>query len=106
MEKVIYFAGYIITKVHQDEKDSIIKDLESEFKAKVKSASDEAEKEKLKELLTNTKREINEIAPGKVLNEIAYHHFGLKYGSSFEASIGAEAIYTLFKSLDLEKLKA
>ena len=106
LEKVIYFAGYIITKVHQDEKDSIIKDLESEFKAKVKSASDEAEKEKLKELLTNTKREINEIAPGKVLNEIAYHHFGLKYGSSFEASIGAEAIYTLFKSLDLEKLKA
>ncbi len=106
LEKVIYFAGYIITKVHNDEKESIIKNLESEFKSKVKSANGEEEKEKLKELLSNTKREINEIVPGKVLNEIAYHHFGLKYGSCFEASIGAEAIFTLFKNLDLEKIKA
>ena len=106
LEKVIYFAGYIITTVHQEEKDKIVKDLESEFKAKIKSTNEEETKEKLKELLLNTKREIAEIAPGKVLNEIAYHHFGLKYGSCFEASIGAEAIFTLFKNLDLEKLKA
>ncbi len=106
LEKVIYFAGYIITSVHQEEKDTVMKNLESEFKAKIKNANDEETKEKLKELLTNTKREINDIAPGKVLNEIAYHHFSLKYGSCFEANIGAEAIYTLFKNLNLEKLKA
>ncbi len=105
LEKVIYFAGYIITNVHLEEKESIMKNLESEFKAKVKSVNDEESKEKLKELLTNTKREINDIVPGKVLNEIAYHHFGLKYGSCFEASIGAEAIFTLFKNLNLEKIK-
>ena len=105
LEKVIYFAGYIITNVYEEEKQSIIKNLDSEFKAKIKSANNEEEKEKLKELLLNTKREINEIIPGKVLNEIAYHHYGLKYGSCFEASIGAEAIYTLFKNMDLKKLK-
>lgn len=105
LEKVIYFAGYIITNVYQEEKESIIKNLESEFKSKLKSTSSEEEKEKLKELLLSTKKEINEIALGKVLNEIAYHHFGLKYGSCFEASIGAEAIYTLFKNMDLEKIK-
>jgi len=105
LEKVIYFAGYIITNVYNEEKDVIIKNLESEFKSKLKSTNDEEDKEKLKELLSNTKKEISEIVPGKVLNEIAYHHFGLKYGSCFEASIGAEAIFTLFKSIDLEKLK-
>ena len=105
LEKVIYFAGYIITKIDNEEKDSIIKNLESEFKAKIKSSVNDEDKEKLKELLSSTKKEISEIIPGKVLNEIAYHHFGLKYGSCFEASIGAEAIYTLFKNLDLEKLK-
>ncbi len=105
LEKVIYFAGYVITKVYGEEKESIIKNLESEFKAKIKSVNNEEEKEKLKELLSNTKREINDIALGKVLNEIAYHHYGLKYGSCFEASIGAEAIFTIFKNLDLEKLK-
>lgn len=105
LEKVIYFAGYIITNVHDEEKEMIIKNLEGEFKSKIKSASNEEEKDKLKDLLLNTKREINEISVGKVLNEISYHHFGLKYGSCFEASIGAEAIYTLFKNMDLEKLK-
>ena len=105
LEKVIYFAGYIIIKVSAEEKETITKNLESEFKSKIKSSNNEEDKEKLKELLLNTKREIAEIVPGKVLNEIAYHHFGLKYGSCFEASIGAEAIYTIFKDLDLEKLK-
>ena len=105
LEKVIYFAGYIITNVYKEEKESIIKNLESEFKSKLKSTNDEESKEKLKELLTNTKKEIGEIYPGKVLNEIAYHHFGLKYGSCFEASIGAEAIFILFKNMDLGKLK-
>jgi len=105
LEKVIYFAGYIITNVYQEEKDVIIKNLESEFKAKLKSTNDDEGKEKLKELLSSTKKEINEIVPGKVLNEIAYHHFGLKYGSCFEASIGAEAIFILFKNMDLGKLK-
>jgi len=106
LEKVIYFAGYIIIKVSAEEKETITKNLESEFKSKIKSANNEEEKEKLKELLLSTKREISEIVPGKVLNEIAYHHFGLKYGSCFEASIGAEAIFTIFKNLDLEKIKA
>ncbi len=106
LEKVIYFAGYIITKVYDTEKQTIIKNLESEFKAKIKNAADQEAKDKLKELLLNTKREIGDITPGKVLNEISYHHFSLKYGNCFEANIGAEAIYTIFKNLDLEKLKA
>ena len=105
LEKVIYFAGYIINKVHQEEKEIIIKNLESEFKSKIKSAENEEDKEKLKELLLNTKKEINEIILGKVLNEISYHHFSLKYGSCFEAGIGAEAIHNIFKNLNLEDLK-
>lgn len=105
LEKVIYFAGYIVTKVYDEEKEIIIKNLESEFKTKIKSTNDEEDKEKLKELLSSAKREISELVPGKVLNEISYHHFGLKYGSCFEASIGAEAIFSIFRNLDLNKLR-
>lgn len=105
LEKVVYFAGYIITSVHGAEKDRIIADLEAEFKNKLKNAADEETREKLRTLLANTKKEIGEIRVGKVLTEIAYHHYSLKYGSAFEAGIGAEAIYTLFKEIDLEALK-
>ncbi|MCC7469663.1 MAG: DNA-directed RNA polymerase subunit beta' [Bacteroidetes bacterium] len=105
LEKVIYFAGYIITKVNQDEKNRIIKDLESEYKTKIKSTDDDATREKLKELFSNTKRELSDLVVGKVLNEIEYHHYGMRYGAAFEASIGAEAIYNIFKNVDLKKLQ-
>jgi len=106
LEKVIYFAGYIITKVHEDEKENILQDLEKEYKTKLKNSADEETREKLKNLFANTKKEILEIYEGKVLNEISFHHFSLKYGTCFEANIGAEAIYSIFKNLDLNKLKS
>lgn len=106
LEKVVYFAGYIIHKVNEEEKTRIIKDLENEYKNKIKSSQDEETKEKLKELFANTKRELTDIVQGKVLNEIEYNHYSLRYSSAFEASIGAEAIYNIFKNTDLEKLRA
>ena len=48
LEKVIYFAGYIITKVHEDEKEIITSNLEKEYKAKLKNAADDDTREKLK----------------------------------------------------------
>ncbi len=106
LEKVIYFAGYIITKVHEEEKESILQGLEKEYKSKLKNAVDDETREKLKALFSGTKKEIGEIYEGKVLNEISFHHYSLKYGTCFEANIGAEAIYSIFKNLDLNKLKA
>jgi len=106
LEKVIYFAGYIITKVHEEEKANIIQGLDKEFKSKLKNTNDDETKEKLKGLLSSTKKEIGEIYEGKVLNETSFHHYSLKYGTCFEANIGAEAIYSIFKNLDLNKLKA
>ena len=105
LEKVIYFAGYIITKVHEEEKATVVQNLDKEYKAKLKNVADDETREKLKTLLSVTKKEIGEIYEGKVLNEISFHHYSLKYGTCFEANIGAEAIYSIFKNLDLNKLK-
>ena len=48
VEKVIYFAGYIVTKVIEIEKQRVLKELDAEYKTKVKSANDEKTKTKLK----------------------------------------------------------
>ena len=105
LEKVVYFAGYIVTAVHEDERTRILADLDLEFKNKLKNAADEDTRDKLRTLLTNTKKELGDLRVGKVLTEMSYHHFSLKYGSAFDAGIGAEAVYDLFKQLDLEKIK-
>ncbi len=104
VEKVIYFAGYLITEVHENEKKRILNDLESEFKNKTKTAQDEKTKEKLKSLYLQTKSEIDTIQQGQVLDEVVYHKYSMKYGSLFEAEIGAEAVYEIFKKLDLNEL--
>lgn len=106
VEKVIYFAGYIITKVSAEEKQNILRDLDAEFKSRIKGLSDEKSKEELKESLLLRKKEIENIVEGKVIDEIEYHKYSKDYGTLFEAEIGAEAVYNLFKSIDLHKLES
>ena len=105
LEKVVYFAGYIITKIHESEKDQFLKDLESEYKTKVKTAQDDKTKEALKELVVTARKEIDTLQAGFVMDEMTYHKYAMKYGSLFEATIGAEAIYDTLKKIDLAKLK-
>ena len=104
LEKVVYFAGYIVTKIEEEEKAKILKNLESEYKAKSKAIEKEDSREKLKELFSAAQKELKSFVPGKVLDEASYHRFSMKYGGMFEAGIGAEAIYNIFKTVDLKKL--
>jgi DNA-directed RNA polymerase subunit beta' len=104
VEKVVYFAGYLITKVNDDEREKFLKELDGEYKSKLKTSQDEKTKAALKKLMTETKKEIDAIQRGVVLDEVAYHKYSMKYSTLFEAKIGAEAIYEIFKEIDLEKL--
>lgn len=106
VEKVVYFAGYLITKVYEDERNRFVKELDSEFKSKTKAAGDEKTKEALKKLFTDTKREIESIQLGVVLDEIMYHKFSMKYSTLFDAQIGAEALYAILKGLDIPAILA
>jgi DNA-directed RNA polymerase subunit beta' len=105
LEKVVYFAGYIITKVHENEKASFLKELDAEYKNKVKTAQDDKTKEALKGLVVTARAEIETLEMGFVMDEATYHKYAVKYGALFEAGIGAEVVYELLKKIDLEKLK-
>ncbi len=105
LEKVVYFAGYIVTKVNENEKNAFLKELDGEYKSKVKGAQDDKTKEALKELVVNARKEIESLQLGMVMDEMTYHKYAMKYGSLFEAGIGAEVVYDLLKKIDLAKLK-
>lgn len=104
VEKVVYFAGYLITKINEEERARFLKELETEYKNKSKGAQDQKTKDALKKLFTETKKEIDSIKRGVVLDELSYHKFSMKFSTLFEAQIGAEAIYEMFKEIDLKKL--
>ncbi|MFH1402380.1 MAG: DNA-directed RNA polymerase subunit beta' [Patescibacteria group bacterium] len=105
LRKVIYFAGYIVVSVNNEEKKRILQDVEAEFKTKIKALLDNKTKEKLKELLVKVKKDIDLIQEGVVFDELMFNKFSLKYGTMFEAKIGAESIYNICKKIDLKKLK-
>ncbi len=105
LRKVIYFAGYIVINVNENEKKRILKEVEEEYKVKIKNLHDDKSKEKIKELVLNVKKDIENIQEGVVFDEITYNKYSLKYGAMFEAGIGAEAIYNICKCINLEKLR-
>jgi DNA-directed RNA polymerase subunit beta' len=104
VEKVIYFAGYIVTKVSEEDRSRLLKELDTEYKTKVKALQNEEAKEALRDRMEDMKREIQNVMPGVVLDELTFHRYSIKYSTLFEARIGAEAIYDLFKQVDLKKL--
>ena len=106
VEKVVYFAGYIVTKVREDERARLLKELESEFKSKFKDLTNDKGREELKERFDEIKGEIESIIEGIVLDEMRFHKFSMKYSTLFDAAIGAESLFEIFGKVDLVKLEA
>lgn len=104
IEKVIYFAGYIVTAVREDERARVLKELDTEYKNRLKDLQNEDARDALKTRMEGMKQEIESIKEGIVLDEMTFHKYSMKYSTLFEAKIGAESIYEIFKKLDLQKL--
>ena len=104
LEKVIYFAGYIITKVNEDERQNVLRELDKEFKTKIKSVISDEAIAKIKDSFVEVKRDLQSIQIGMVMDENMHHKFSFKYGSIFESDIGAEAIHRMFEAMDLDVL--
>ncbi|MEK7162550.1 MAG: DNA-directed RNA polymerase subunit beta' [Patescibacteria group bacterium] len=104
LERVIYFAGYIIVKVDAKAKEEAMKDLEKEFRSKSKKASVK-DKALLKEAWDSARRELESIRLRRVLSEVEFHRLSLRWGEVFEAGIGAEALYKLCKEVNMPQLR-
>lgn len=104
LERVIYFAGYVVTRVDEAARSSALEEIEREFKIKSKDAS-RSELDELKEQKEKIKEDVRRLETHTVLSEVEYHRISRKFGEVFEASIGAEAIRALLEGVNLERLK-
>ena len=108
VEEVIYFISYIVTKVEEETKEKILKEIEEEFKIKSKDLKNQNQddvkkaQEDLKQAKERAKQEVASLKPMVVLNEVDYHRLSLKYGEMFEAGTGAEVIREIFKKINLD----
>jgi len=100
IERVIYFAGYIITKVNEEAR----KEAMAAIDAEVKEKSGHTEKSALKDAADRAKAELRSLALHRVISEVDYHKLSLKFGNVFSAASGAEALKTIIESIDLEAM--
>ena len=105
LEKVIYFAGYIIRSIDETKRKEILATLDGEYKEKVKQLDKDADLDRLKELFKTVKSEVTSLQEGDVLDELKHARFLLKYPNLFESGIGAETIYQICKGIDMKKLE-
>ncbi|MBU1289716.1 DNA-directed RNA polymerase subunit beta', partial [Patescibacteria group bacterium] len=105
LEKVIYFAGYIITKINEEERGEVMSEIKKEYKTKLKEIGPKAgEKQNLKEQQDAAIREVRGLYKHQILSEIDYRALSMKYGQVFEAGTGSETLRTIFEGINLEAL--
>jgi len=128
LEKVIYYASFIVTEVDESLKETTINQIKAEYKSKLKSFDNEYNNElkkikeaggsesdskdalavktekiaRLDEDFSQTQKELKDLKPLLILSEHQYQSLSLKFGHIFEASIGAEAVRELLGKIDLE----
>lgn len=111
LERVVYFSAYIVTNIDEEKRKSFIEQANKEYKSKIKKAKKDAanpkdEKAALDELKGQYDYVVNEVKNlklFKVLSEVDYFNLSSQAGQIFTAGIGAEAIKTLLKELDITK---
>jgi DNA-directed RNA polymerase subunit beta' len=126
LERVVYFASYVVTNVDDDRRKSAITELEADYKNRQSEVKKDYEKqagakdvdvktiaaEQTKELndleasYTAAKTELESLVRLELLTEAKYRDLNLKYGDVFRAEIGAEAILNLLSEIDVEVLIA
>lgn len=130
LEKVVYFAAYIIVSVDEDARAMTLEQIEREFKNKKKEIdtryelllgqtkqqykeTDETvrvremwahELEHLSSVRELARAELKSVKKYQIISELEYRDLSLKYGPVFSAGIGAAAIKQLVEEIDLEKL--
>lgn len=124
LERVAYFASYVIKKVDDDKRQQYLADAEAELEAgraaikirfekmaesegaDVKKLAEEQsrELEDLEEAYTTKKSQLDSLVKGALLNENEFRNLPEEYQDLLEVGMGGEALAELLAEIDLKKL--
>ncbi len=129
LEKVIYFASFVITRVNEEERAETLQMLKNEYKQKKKQILKQCERdiekagenksgaqavalaektrdenmEVLDEEVQIVEDELKDLRVLNIISEQRYQELAIRHGHMFDADIGAGAIRKLLEKIDLEK---
>ena len=126
LERVAYFATYVILKVDEATRDQYLADLEAETEAgraaikiryekmaeedgadiKALAKEQSREVEELNEKYNTRKAQLDSLNKGALLSETDYRNLPEEYDELIEVGMGASALKTLLDEIDLPQLIA
>jgi len=110
LEKIVYFASFVVLEVNEELRKESLESLEIEYKEyqeenkKIANPSGEEEitRQEIERVYKDTKTELNNLHAGETISEQNFRELNLKYGQIIKVGIGAEAILELLKKVDLD----
>jgi DNA-directed RNA polymerase subunit beta' len=113
LERVLYFAKYIITTINEENRLQIIDSLRSSLEQaentqpEIQENTDTPnESPEINQTSIDQKiEELESLQTMQLLTEVQYRDLRDKYHNVFEASMGAEGIIAILKSLDLSSIR-
>lgn len=105
LERVIYFAQYIIIRVDEAGKESVVEQLREDIQ-KLNERDDISidEKSQMEKEIEERIDEVEGLQPFKLLTDSKYRDIRRRYGQIFEADTGAQAILSILRKLNLDEL--
>lgn len=124
IERVVYFASYVILDVDEEKRDQMLADLDAEDKAArmaiqiryekeaekdgadIKSLA-EAQTKEIEELNSNytlKKSQLDSFVKGSLMSETDYRNLPEEYEEIIEVGMGGEAIKTLLDEINIDEL--
>ena len=105
LERVIYFAQYIITHIDESARQELVRSLQEE-RQEVSQREDMSieERARVDGEIEEKIEEIQELRPMRLLTDSKYRELKKKHGDMFEADTGAQAILAILRKLDLDEL--
>lgn len=100
LERVAYYAAFIVTSVDEEKRKSVLKDVSKEFKSR---QGEDQEKGELESAVAEAEDFLKGLHPGKVLSEKEFEDFGRRFGGVFTVESGGEGLRKVLEELDIPK---
>ncbi|MFA7581461.1 MAG: DNA-directed RNA polymerase subunit beta' [Candidatus Paceibacterota bacterium] len=101
VEKVIYYAAFIVISVDEEQRKAAMAEIDKELKSR-KKIEDERESE-LEKAAEKTRQTLKDLRPGMVLSETEYYSLSRRFGDVFVAMSGAEGVRKVLENVDIDK---
>ena len=124
LERIAYFATYVVLKVEEEKRDQMLADLEAETEAgraairiryereasvenadvKALAEQQSREVEELNDMYTVKKGQLESLVKGALIGETEYRNLPEEYEELAEVGMGGTALKALLDEIDLDKL--